>query len=369
MSTSETSLTSLARQKNFLLTDANGVLSIVPVADVLQSALPNNIVMAWSGSASTIPDGWKLCDGTSNTPTLKGRFLFGLGDSDTLGGVGGSKSVVLKLTDIPNHYHSIRANNTGSDHGYIACNAGDCVTNIRMTDKQNNQAWVTSNVATYSADTVSLSNDENAKDSPDAVNTMPPYLSLNYIIKTSGVLPAGTKDKRFLLQDTSGVVSTESVSDVMSNLIPSGTIMVWWGNVTTIPEGWKLCNGSSYSINGTNTTSPDLRGKFVYGSPDDSVLGTGGSKTVTLTGNNTPNHYHTLRVSDAGWVDSGRESSAQNVMATDKTTNFLIRKNPDSYDGFVGKMWDTSAKNWVGTQTSVDILPPYMFVVYIIKVD
>ena len=35
------------------------------------------MIVAWSGSITTIPSGWGLCDGTRGTPDLRGRFVLG----------------------------------------------------------------------------------------------------------------------------------------------------------------------------------------------------------------------------------------------------------------------------------------------------
>ena len=35
----------------------------------LEEAVPTGFIGMWSGSASTIPTGWALCDGTNGTPT------------------------------------------------------------------------------------------------------------------------------------------------------------------------------------------------------------------------------------------------------------------------------------------------------------
>ena len=47
------------------------------------------------------------------------------------------------------------------------------------------------------------------------------------------------------------------VPDLASRMVPAGTIMVWSGLLTDIPDGWTLCDGAK----GT----PDLRDRFVMG--------------------------------------------------------------------------------------------------------
>jgi hypothetical protein len=67
--------------------------------------------------------------------------------------------------------------------------------------------------------------------------------------------------------------------------LPYGTIVLWYGNIASIPDTWVLCDGN----NGT----PDLRDVFVIGANQDgsgtaktnitgSLTATGGATTVTL---------------------------------------------------------------------------------------
>lgn len=67
--------------------------------------------------------------------------------------------------------------------------------------------------------------------------------------------------------------------------VPSGLICMWHGLIANIPAGWLLCDGN----NGT----PDLRAKFVRGSPAATEAGgTGGEDTHTLTVAELPAHTH-----------------------------------------------------------------------------
>src|SRR5690554_1918614 len=78
----------------------------------ISSLISNNFVfvpgmiVAWSGAANQIPNGWALCDGNNGTPDLRGRFILGYGASgDTLRGIGGNRSITLTVAQLPPHGH------------------------------------------------------------------------------------------------------------------------------------------------------------------------------------------------------------------------------------------------------------------------
>ncbi len=67
--------------------------------------IPVGGIIMWSGSVSNIPDGWKLCNGSNNTPDLRNRFIVGAGDEYNVGNRGGQKAVALTTNEMPRHYH------------------------------------------------------------------------------------------------------------------------------------------------------------------------------------------------------------------------------------------------------------------------
>ena len=74
-------------------------------------AFPVGGIVLWSGAANTVPDGWRLCDGTGGTPDLRGRFVVGYasndGDYNSAGRTGGEKKTALSVQELPSHAHSI----------------------------------------------------------------------------------------------------------------------------------------------------------------------------------------------------------------------------------------------------------------------
>ena len=40
------------------------------------------MIMAWSGSLTSLPNGWALCNGKNGTPDLRGRFILSYNDKD-----------------------------------------------------------------------------------------------------------------------------------------------------------------------------------------------------------------------------------------------------------------------------------------------
>jgi microcystin-dependent protein len=89
--------------------------------------------------------------------------------------------------------------------------------------------------------------------------------------------------------------------------LPSGVIVMWSGQVSAIPEGWSLCDGTS----GT----PDLRDKFIVGAGNSySVGATGGAASVTLSVAQMPSHSHSASASN----DGGFEHSAGDRHGSDR---------------------------------------------------
>ncbi len=113
----------------------------------------------------------------------------------------------------------------------------------------------------------------------------------------SGMASAGTLNMSGGLECGSLSTGSMTVSSDLSvggtvsgnGSIPIGGIITWSGSMTSIPDGWALCNGSTY--NGHET--PDLRDRFIVGAGGGySVKAKGGEESVTLTVAQIPSHTH-----------------------------------------------------------------------------
>lgn len=99
-------------------------------ATISQIGVPIGTIVMWSNrGGASIPSGWQLCDGTNDTPDLRGRFIVGSGQGTGLsnyniGNTGGAESVTLTTAQIPAHTHTfsntpvVYQNSAGSSPQY-----------------------------------------------------------------------------------------------------------------------------------------------------------------------------------------------------------------------------------------------------------
>lgn len=104
--------------------------NLTPAA-MINLIFPVGTILLFKGSLNMIPPGFQLCDGTNNTPDLRGKFVIGAGGDYTIDSIGGSKTSttggagahnhggvgehVLTIEEMPEHGHDIWAANNSGD--------------------------------------------------------------------------------------------------------------------------------------------------------------------------------------------------------------------------------------------------------------
>ena len=161
----------------------------------LDTSMPVGFIGMWSGSISDIPTKWALCDGTNNTPDLRGKFVYGASSDGEVNDTGGSKdAVVVEHDHTANHNHSASSSTNGNHaHSKTLSRRGNSTGDTSSYFKAGN-----SNTAgTYSGNTngngnhshsiiINAKNVTTSKVGVSGTNkNLPPYMLLAYIIKVA----------------------------------------------------------------------------------------------------------------------------------------------------------------------------------------
>ncbi len=167
-----------SKKEGFFLSDPpqvlsgyNNILLTNPQGDMSSIQFPKGIIVMWNGDETNVPQGWALCDGTSNgTPDLRGRFVLGLNPNrkpssktsqNKQGDEGGEEQHTLTIKEMPSHTHNIR---TGTNSG--------------STPEGRVTQWNQRDDRGYRGDGIIESTGGS-----EAHNNMPPYYVLAYIMK------------------------------------------------------------------------------------------------------------------------------------------------------------------------------------------
>lgn len=88
------------------------------------------------------------------------------------------------------------------------------------------------------------------------------------------------------------------------DLVPAGSILMWYGTPADVPTGWAICDGGTYqrSDNSGTITTPDLSGRFIVGAGTNGTStytahDAGGQDSVALATPELPAHSHYLSLS------------------------------------------------------------------------
>ena len=172
---------------------------------------------------------------------------------------------------------------------------------------------------------------------------------------------------------TVATLSSTSVSGY--GTIPMGGIIMWSGQIASIPDGWALCDGSR--------STPDLRGRFIMGAGGSRGVGaTGGAETVTLSVGQLPPHNH--QVSGTTTADGNHIHPYNDIYFSEAWSPTGIRswfgsgdsdgdngphttpRNTDLAGNHTHTFNVTSAST--GSGQAIDKLPPFYALAYIMRV-
>lgn len=195
------------------------------------------------------PSGWKLCDGNAGAPDLRGKYLKGATTGGNAGTTGGGTT----------HTHSITHGHTANAHSHSG-NTGS-PSNFGYRDSNGG----TGRASDYHTHTVALAN---------ATDT-----TYQYTNASAGGDSIDLAYKKLAIFTHSG-----------GGMI-KGLVAMWLGGVTTIPIGWKLCDGNNGTL--------DLRDKFIKAGQDITQNNNSGGNnshshsSVSHSHITTGNHSHT----------------------------------------------------------------------------
>lgn len=195
---------------------------------------------------------------------------------------------------------------------------------------------------------------------------------------------------------------------------PTGAIICFAGQV--VPTGWFLCDGSEISkseypklfsligntygtpVNSSNFVLPNLQQRIPLGKSNNNTLGeNGGNSNITLSTSQLPSHNHTGTTNSSGShshtaSDSGHSHSYQDAYfaenrnanpdgvfgagaGTDRDNEYYNRDPIPSTDtgyaqitiGNNGEHTHTFTTDSTGSNSSIDIMNPYIVLNYLIK--
>jgi hypothetical protein len=173
------------------------------------SAIPYGCIVMWSGAVNNIPSGWRLCDGTNNTPDLRDKFVIGA-RSDSGGSAtttvtgsdtktGGQKDAALvnhthpvtTTVSVGNDTHTISGSFFSNDSGVYGESgpfsnggaAGPTFTDNSVTSTNNENRRVNFNDTHTHNHAVSVNVGISATGDIGTNKNLPPYYSLAFIMK------------------------------------------------------------------------------------------------------------------------------------------------------------------------------------------
>jgi|GEM_PF-3533025 len=157
-----------------------------------------------------------------------------------------------------------------------------------------------------------------------------------------------------------------------ADLVPRGSIIMWFGTTTDVPEGWAICDGGTYSRSDNNgtVTTPDLSGKFVVGVGNGggqvySAHATGGQDSVALTVSEIPAHDHNVR--DLGHTHGYTDKFQNNQISDDANDRNVSDDSETTENKTTSTGFANIAEDQTGGGQAHENRPSFHALVYIMK--
>lgn len=144
---------------------------------------------------------------------------------------------------------------------------------------------------------------------------------MNYCLLAWGPnadMPAAGNDGRLVLDTDNNVLYYDNGTSLTPlSTDPSGTIKIWSGAISAIPDGWVLCDGVASTY--------DLTDKFVIHADADTggtnnVGDLGGENSHILTTAEMPSHSHTLSTNSYSGTSAWQYPDGSTATASESTS-------------------------------------------------
>jgi hypothetical protein len=156
--------------------------------------------------------------------------------------------------------------------------------------------------------------------------------------------------------NTTQLATTAFVLNTVASSVPTGVIVMWSGNIASVPTGWSLCNGG----NGT----PDLRDRFIVGAGNVyAVAAVGGSANAIVVDHT---HSATSVVTDPGHAHSYTAPSGTDNSGVSGSNVVDTTVSSTTGTANTGITVATTVTSTGSSATNAN-LPPYYALAYIMK--
>jgi len=293
-------------------------MKVVVASNLSKHNLPINALLYWGGTSTELPAGWSIFTEAADA------FIMGTVPS----------GILLTKQGSAEHYHSENGTSTDNIHkhanyvsGYPESSVAYQVTqgtDIEAVGKHTHQAGNGSSFENSSGHSHTINN--------TSTNSHLPRYIRYYLMKYEG-----------------------------AENIPVKAIALWSGNLDTIPEGWRLCDGSTQD----GFTVPKIKQDIIYIPTTNSQVGSNGGNTIHNHGraSNTHSggaHYHRLQF--------GSILTNADKIGVKSGSNALIAKWAHYHSGNKNSKSSGDHYHSLPATNNANHMPPYINLYYIMKV-